>query len=552
MNPVPKNPNAKMPPATPPDIGGPVGASGSGSPMEPKIPIRDLKGKKISPDILKYIPQESAEYYRFVPIGIKDGVLEVGIVDVDNIEARNAVSFIADKLGMPFKFFLISTADYEDIINSYKNITSEVNKVLGELDAELSGEEGLPEGAVLSESTEDVVALVEDAPVTKIVAVIIRHAIDGSASDIHIEPTGERIRVRFRVDGALFTSLYLPANIHDAVVGRIKIITSLKLDEKRMPQDGRFSAPLDGRRIDFRVSTFPSYYGEKVVIRILDTEKGVSKLEDIGLRAEHLDMVKRALDRPYGLILITGPTGSGKSTTLYSMLNELDTERFNVITLEDPIEYNVPGVSQSQVRPEVGYTFANGLRSILRQDPDMIMVGEIRDAETARLAIQASLTGHLVFSTLHTNNSMGVIPRLIDMGVDPYLIAPTLTLAIAQRLVRRSCEDGKEPLPVEGAIKTYIDKQFADLPAQKRSQIKIPPALHRAKATPTCPSGTRGRIAVFEMFEVDQDIERLILDKPTEVDVYDTIRARGMLTMKEDALLKSFDGIIPFEEVNTL
>src|SRR3989344_1562670 len=377
-------------------------------------PARDLQGKKISPDILKYIPQESAEYYKLVPIGIKDNTLEVGLVDPENIEARNAISFIADKLSMPYKLFRISLSDLHAVLDNYKNVASEVNKVLGELDTELSGEDALPAN-VLKKMTGggDDIALVEDAPVTKIVAVIIRHAIDGNASDIHIEPIGEKVRVRFRVDGALYTSLYLPANIYDSVIARLKIIANLKIDEKRKPQDGRFSAPLDGRKVDFRISTMPAYYGEKVAIRILDSEKGVKRLDDIAFSDDHRAIIKNVLERPYGLILITGPTGSGKSTTLYAMLNELDRERFNVVSLEDPVEFSISGVNQSQIRPEIGYTFANGLRSILRQDPDIIMVGEIREKETAELAIQAALTGHLVFSTLHTNTAIGAIPRLI-------------------------------------------------------------------------------------------------------------------------------------------
>ena len=519
----------------------------------PTIPSRDLKGKKISPDILKYIPQESAEYYRFVPIGIRDSALEVGVVDPDNTEARNAVSFIADKLGMPFKLFQISADDFHIVLDDYKNVASEVNKVLGELDAELSGEEVLPASVIknLTGGSEDI-ALVEDAPVTKIVAVIIRHAIDGNASDIHIEPIGDRVRVRFRVDGVLYTSLYLPAGVYDSVVARIKIVASLKIDEKRKPQDGRFSAPLDGRKVDFRISTFPSYYGEKIAIRILDTEKGVKRVSDLGMSQEHMDIIKNVLARPYGLILITGPTGSGKSTTLYSMLNELDREKYNVVSLEDPVEYSVIGVNQSQIRPEIGYTFANGLRSILRQDPDMIMVGEIRDRETAELAIQAALTGHLVFSTLHTNNAIGVIPRLVDMGIDPYLIAPTLTLAIGQRLVRTLCPDSKDPEAITGGIKAMIDKQFEDLPKQFRDKLAIPKEVFHAKPSPLCPGGTRGRMAVFEMLEIGKEMEELILHESTDPAIYKLARSQGMLTMKEDALQKAFQGLIPFEEVSSL
>ena len=519
------------------------------------IPFRELKGKKIAPDILRYIPEDSAKHYQFVPIGFKDSVLEVGIVDPDNVEARGAVSFIADKLGVPFKFYLISKADFEDVLMEYAGISSEVGAMLGELDSELSGEDKLSDELMKSAAkarNEPQVDLVEDAPITKIVAVLLRHATDGGASDIHIEPTDTKLRVRFRVDGVLYTSLFLPLSVLDAVVARIKIISNMKLDEKRKPQDGRFSAPIDGVRVDFRVSTFPTYFGEKVVIRILDTEKGVKKIEEIGFSKEHLEIVRRALAKPYGMVLLTGPTGSRKSTTLYSMLNELDREKYNILSLEDPIEYSIPGLSQSQVRPEIDYTFASGLRSILRQDPDIIMVGEIRDKETAQLAVQAALTGHLVFSTLHTNNAIGVVPRLIDMGVDPYLIAPTLILSIAQRLVRVLCPDSKEEVPIDQGLQSLIEKQFADLPPEFRKNVISPSVIYHPKSSPTCPGGTHGRMAVFEMYEVDRDLENLILKSPGENEVYTYVRSKGFITMKEDAMLKSFAGFIPFEEVGTL
>jgi type IV pilus assembly protein PilB len=326
----------------------------------------------------------------------------------------------------------------------------------------------------------------------------------------------------------------------------------MKLDEKRKPQDGRFSARIDGRKIDFRVSTFPAYYGEKVVMRILDQEKGVKKIDDMSLTPKNLAFIKEAISRPYGLILITGPTGSGKSTTLYSMLNEVDRESMNVLSLEDPIEYNMDGVSQSQVHPEIGYTFASGLRTTLRQDPDIIMVGEIRDKETAQLAVQAALTGHLVFSTLHTNNSAGVIPRLIDMGVDPYLIAPTLILAIAQRLVSTFPPGAGKPIPVEGSIKMMIDRQFSDLPEQYKKEIPFADTVYGIEPTPDCPKGTRGRMAIFEIFKMDKEIESVILKSPTELEISRLLRQKGMITMKEDAMLKAFEKKIPFEEVNKL
>src|SRR3989344_164803 len=394
------------------------------------LPTRRLENDGPPFEILKYIPEESATYYKFVPLGITDSVLEVGVVDPDNIESRDALQFISARVNMPFKVYLILLDDFDRVIKNYRGLTGEVTRALSELETEIKEvkTDSILKKAEEAQKKEDKATesakIVEDAPVTKIVAVVLRHATEGNASDVHIEHTGDRVRVRFRVDGALYTSHLLPIGVHSAVVARIKILANLKLDEKRKPQDGRFSARIEGRQIDFRVSTFPAFFGEKVVMRILDTEKGVKPLDKIGMRTEHLDLIREAIAKPYGIILITGPTGSGKSTTLYSMVNELDREENNVVSLEDPVEYNMPGMSQSQVRPEIDYTFANGLRSILRQDPDIIMVGEIRDKETAQLAIQAALTGHLVLSTLHTNSAIGAIPRLVDMGVDPYLIAP--------------------------------------------------------------------------------------------------------------------------------
>jgi type IV pilus assembly protein PilB len=520
------------------------------------LPVRDIKGKGVTFEVLRNIPEDSASYYRFAPLGVAAGVLEIGITNPESIEARDALQFIATKLGMPFKIFLISDEDFKTIFESYKGLTGEVTKALSELEVDIKdGDKGIliekeeSEGKALSAKEAHVI---EDAPVAKITAVILRHATEGGASDVHIEHTGENVRVRFRVDGELFTSLILPINVHSSVVARIKILASLKLDEKRKPQDGRFSARIDGRKIDFRVSTFPAYYGEKVVMRILDTQKGVKKLEEIGFRAEDLVRVQDALKRPYGIVLITGPTGSGKSTTLYSILNELDKETKNIVSLEDPVEYSIAGVSQSQVRPEIGYTFANGLRTTLRQDPDIIMVGEIRDAETAQLAIQAALTGHLVFSTLHTNTAIGAIPRLVDMGVDPYLIAPTLVLSIAQRLVKTICPGAEKVIDDDKTLRVIVDKQFEDMPAEYKKQLGLERPLYEAISTTQCPGGTHGRTAVFEVFTVDKAIQEIILSDPTELRLWEAGRKKGMITMKEDAILKSMGKIVPFQEINTL
>lgn len=520
------------------------------------IPSRAVDGHDIPFEILRFIPEESAVHYKFVPIGISEGVLEIGIVDPDDIAARDALNFISSKAGLPYKLFLISEDDFKKVLDVYKGLSGEVTKALGEFEQE--GE--VPESASGQGMAEDLVRadkagetrFVEDAPVTKIVSTILRYAIEGNGSDIHIEHMGDRVRVRFRVDGDLHTSLVLPANIHRAVVARIKILSNMKLDEKRKPQDGRFSAKVEGREVDFRVSTFPAYYGEKVVMRILDKEKGVRTLDDLDFSERDLAMLKRAIAKPYGLVLISGPTGSGKSTTLYAILNALDRETRNVLSLEDPLEFNIEGVSQSQVNAEIGYTFASGLRTTLRQDPDVIMVGEIRDKETAQLAIQAALTGHLVFSTIHTNNAVGVIPRLIDMGVDPYLIAPTLILAVAQRLARKLCPDAGKPLPIEGSLKSWIEKSVEDMPAEYRKLMPTSGNLYERAPSKECATGTRGRIAVFEMFEMDKDIEQVINKNPTDIEIEKIVRSKGMFTMQEDAIQKSAKHLLPFEEVNML
>ena len=510
----------------------------------PEIPSRSLKDKEIPFEVLNYIPEESAAHYRFVPLEVVDNVLEVGVVDPENIEARDALQFISSKLNLPFRLFVISEEDFKHVLENYKNLKGEVTRALGEFTSTEHDEELEHELDRKAKKT----SLVEEAPVTKIVAVIINHATEGNASDVHIEPLADRVRVRFRVDGVLYTSIFLPLNVHEAVVARIKILTNMKLDEKRKPQDGRFSARIGGRNIDFRVSSFPTSYGEKIALRILDPLSGLKRMGALGLSAEHAEALKKAIEKPFGMILVTGPTGSGKTTTLSAILHEFDRERYNVVSLEDPIEYNVDGVNQSQVRPEIEYTFASGLRSILRQDPDIIMVGEIRDKETAQLAVQAALTGHIVLSTLHTNNSVGVIPRLVDMGVDPYLIAPTLNIAIAQRLVKVLCPE-KEEVRLEEAHRALVERQVADLPPKYREKFEISEKVYRAKRSSSCPGGTRGRMGVFEVLSMDRDLEELIFKTPAESEIYKLARSKGMLTMREDAFRKAFAGVIPFEEV---
>ncbi len=529
------------------------------------VPGRVLGDPPANEEVFKYIQVDSARHYGFVPLDEVDGILEVGIVDPDNIEAIDALQFISGKIGIPYKIFLITKEDFERVLDAYQNLSGEVGKALSEFESveEQTAAEGSSSSAAqksddegnlgeeLSKSDLEQV-MKEEAPVTKIVSTILRYAIEGHSSDIHIEPTPTKTRVRFRMDGSLHTSLELPARVHEAVVARIKILSKLRLDEKRKPQDGRFSRIVDKRRIDFRVSTFPTEFGEKVVMRILDQSSSKATLDTVGFSADDLVAVRAMMEAPYGIILIAGPTGSGKSTTLFAMLSEFDRETNNVVSLEDPVEYQIPGVSQSQVRPEIGYTFASGLRSILRQDPDVIMVGEIRDKETAVLAVQAALTGHLVFTTIHTNTAAGAIPRLVDMGVDPFLIAPTLVAVIGQRLVRKLCDGAGIPFPVTDSLKEFLDREFADLPPAVRK--KLPPftQFYRATPTATCPDGTRGRAGVFEILRMNKDLEQVVLKQPVEERVYEVARANGMITMRESAIIKGLTGEIPFEDINTL
>ncbi len=515
------------------------------------VPVKILSPDyKVPYDVLNLIPEETARTYGFVPLSKSDNILQIGMIDPADFDALDALNFIARKIGAPYKIFWIRQSDFEKILEMYKSLTGEVGEALHELETELGEEEKKIQQAIDEQEKEGGDYIKEDAPVIKIVATILRYAIEGRASDIHIERVERYVKVRFRVDGVLHTSLTLPPKIHSAIVARIKVLASLRLDEKRKPQDGRFSAAISGRKIDFRVSTFPTYFGEKIVMRILDRERGFISMENLGLSDYNLKLLRSAIKKPHGLILISGPTGSGKSTTLYSVLSELDRETKNILTLEDPVEYYIDGINQSQIRPEIGYTFANALRTAMRQDPDIIMVGEIRDVETAKLAIQAALTGHLVLSTIHTNSAVGVIPRLVDMGVDPYLIAPTLILAIAQRLTRKLCPNSYEEIPLDESEKELLRKEFEDLPPEFRPAI--PNTIVEAKPSKECPSGTRGRLAVFEFLPVDKEIQHIILNGADEERIYSAARRKGMLTMKEDAYIKVFNKQIPMSEAQKL
>lgn len=511
------------------------------------IPVKLLRGGQVPFDALRDVPEESARHYTMIPLGRYEGYFDIGMLNPDDAASQDAIKFISTRLNLPPRIFIITPSDFQNILTEYRSLSGEVTEALGEFQKEY-GE--------LDEDTktkpEKITKIVEDAPVTKIMGVILRHAVEGSASDVHIEPGHDKLRVRFRVDGILHTSLLLTSDVHPALITRVKVMTNLKIDETRIPQDGRFHAEIGDKSIDFRVSTFPTVYGEKVVIRILDPGAGINTLAGLGLEGRNLEAIQENIKRPYGLVLITGPTGSGKSTTLYAILQILNQEGKNIVSLEDPIEYNVAGVNQSQVRPEIGYDFATGLRHILRQDPDIIMVGEIRDKETAKLAIHAALTGHLVLSTLHTNNATGVIPRLIDMGVDPFLLAPTLIMAVGQRLARKLCPDSRKQVSsLAGETKEMITREIDALPEPLRGQAKkgLSAGVYQAEASSSCPRGTRGRIGIFEVLSMTPELEKIILNSPSEFKIVEEAKRQGMVTMKQDGILKVLSGIIGLEEL---
>ena len=508
------------------------------------------EGFSVKQEILNYIPQESAVHYRVVPIRIEESVLVIGVSNPDNLQMREALNYISTKNNIPYRLVYMLDSDITKVQQFYENLVGEVGGALENLETELDTAIAASDDESIDNQKKGVDHIEEDAPVTKIVATILRYAVDGKASDIHIEPSRTKIGVRFRVDGVLAKSLELPKNVHMAVVARVKILSSMRLDERRKPQDGRFSATFDDRKIDFRVSVLPTSNGEKIVMRILDNDKGVKSLAETGVSVENLAVIKKMLNEPYGIILISGPTGSGKSTTLYGMLAEIDRDTKNVLSLEDPIEYSIEGVSQSQIRPEIGYTFAAGLRAALRQDPNIIMVGEIRDKETAQLAIQAALTGHLVLSTIHTNNSIGVIPRLIDMGVDPYLIAPTLKLAIAQRLARTIFTGTGIEQPLDPSTKMMIDETFKTLPKKYHDRIPKGTTIMHPQPSVQSATGLKGRTAVTEVLEITDELQELILRNASAEEFMQAARKNGFVTMYEDAIVKALNHEIPYEEMN--
>ncbi|PID83640.1 hypothetical protein CSB11_00305 [Candidatus Campbellbacteria bacterium] len=502
----------------------------------------------ISDEVMSYIPLDTVKRYHLVPLGISsDDFLEVGMLNPENMAARNILQFISTKIGKPYRVFLLSLDQYKIISDKYSGVKSEVTRALGQYSDAQEKELNELRKRMGNDVTDDIIK--EDGPIAKIVSNIIKGAAEKKASDIHIEVTEKELVVRYRIDGILEKEMVLPRNVHRSVVARIKILSKIKIDEKRKPQDGRFSGVFFNRKIDFRVSTFPTFYGEKVVMRLLEQDRGALPIESIGFSKANLDKIKDIIAHSYGIILICGPTGSGKTNTLYSLLNEIDKETKNVVSLENPIELNVPGVSQSQVRPEIGYTFAGGLRSILRQDPDVIMVGEIRDEETASLAIEASLTGHLVLSTIHTNTAADVPQRLVDMGVEPYLIGPTLIATIGQRLIRKIIPENRVEEKMDEDVKVFIEKTTKNLDPKIRKKILESDKVYKAVPSELDDDGMKGRTAVFEILEMSDELKRLIIKDPSSLSIYSQARKEGFVTFKEDGIIKALNGVTTFEEV---
>ncbi|MBI3337173.1 MAG: type II/IV secretion system protein [Candidatus Staskawiczbacteria bacterium] len=510
------------------------------------VSLKKVKAEEVPSDVLRLIPEEAAINYKMVPLAKRGNIFEIGMVYPENVTAQSALRFLSRQENFTYEIFLITFTDLNNLLKQYRTFTSETKKALDEL------QQGKKEILGALEINQSHAIMAEEAPIIKMVLVILKHAIEGNASDIHIEPGRDKLRVRFRQNGVLYSSLLLPLSVQFAIAARVKIIASLKIDENRIPQDGRFSAKIGGKDVDFRVATFPTLYGEKVEIRVLDPSKGLKSFEELGLKGKNFDIVKEAIKKPYGLILSTGPTGSGKTTTLYALLQILNKNDVNIVTIEDPIEYSIDGINQSQIKPEIGYNFAQGLRQILRQDPNIIMVGEIRDEETASLATQAALTGHVVLSSLHTNTSIGVIPRLIDMGVRPFLIPSTLRVAIAQRLIRILCSHCKKKVIPNEKMKNYVLSRIKSFPAQVKKEINVskPLYIYEAKGCELCGFiGYSDRMGLFEVLSMTDELAELILKNPVESSILKIAQKQGMLTMEQEGILKVLNGETTIQEV---
>lgn len=518
-----------------------------------KVPYVNLRNVKMDQEVLMNIPQDVAQRSMAVPLCLEEGRLAVAMLDVTNVQATD---YLATLIKKPIRTVMASEEGIRAVLMQYRNDFSSVKK------AAKSSEQ---EQAQKSARSGNAKVISQDSPISKALTTILDFAAKSKASDIHIEPLENSLIIRCRIDGVLRQVMDLPKAIEPALVSRIKILSNLKIDEHRIPQDGQFAVIVDGKEIDLRIAISPVVWGEQVVIRLLDKSGTAMEVEKMGMTGRALRAVTNGIEKPNGMILTSGPTGSGKSTTLYALIKKIKSEAINIVTLEDPVEYKMDGVNQIQVNVDAGLTFASGLRSILRQDPDVVMVGEIRDSETANLAVQAALTGHLVFSTLHTNSAAGIMPRLLDMGIEPFLIASTLNTVIGQRLVRRIAEkrDIVQSTPMETeeinevlgdvlpksqeeVAKLSEDLGYPDLPVKNSTGYSLAKGIE----TRDTPSGYVGRAGLYEAIEVDEDIQKLIVARSTAGDLMKVAKAKGVITMRQDGMLKALSGITSISEVN--
>lgn len=515
------------------------------------VPYKKIESESISPEVLKLVPFETSQNYKLAPLEKKENMLVVGMVNPLDERAQEALKFIAKRERVSLGVYLISMGDLKEIWKKYKPYASELDELVTSVSKSMKGEVSsvvsLDEGARSS----------EDGPVIKIVAKTLAQAVEALASDIHIEPSRTRLRIRFRLDGELKEVASLPPVLAQPIVSRVKVLASMRLDENRVPQDGRFRTIIASREIDFRVATFPVPNGEKVVLRVLDPLTGLKGLENIGFENYNFEKIQRAVNAPYGMVLVSGPTGSGKSTTLYGIMQKVDSKTLNVVTLEDPVEYTMEGINQSQVHPEIGYSFASGLRQILRQDPDVIMVGEIRDAETASLAVNAALTGHVVLSTIHTNNALGVIPRLIDLGVPKFLIPSALHTMLAQRLLGKLCPNCRKEFSAPSEVQEIISEEIKKLPMAIRNEIegkyKKPYNVFRMEPQESCKickgKGIAGRIAIAEVLQMTRELGIVVSEGFSEDRLQKEAERQGMIFMRADGIIKALRGDVLVEEV---
>lgn len=503
------------------------------------VPYASVSTLPFSPEALGSIPRSVAERFRLIPFAVDENSKTLSVVMANPLDVE-AMSFIAQKSGKQIRAFQGAPSEILSAIQTQYSFG-----LVGEVKAALKESEQIQK--VKTFDKDSISSVIKEAPIAKIVSTILEYAVKSRASDVHIEPQADRMRVRYRIDGILYERLSLPIGVREAVISRIKILSGMKIDEHRTPQDGRFNFKVGQEEVDLRVSVLPTSFGEKIVMRLLKKSGGVPTLQELGLRGPSLRTLEASILRPHGIILVCGPTGSGKTTTLYSVLTKLNTTRVNILTLEDPIEYQMSGANQVQINPDVGLTFASGLRSFLRQDPNIILVGEIRDQETTELAIQAALTGHLVFSTLHTSNAAGALPRLIDMGAETFLLASTITASLGQRIARKICDSCKTSYTPPLEIISEIRKDLGDLmPNTPDNQIK----LFKGVGCERCGhSGFLGRIGIFEVMPVSENIAKLILKRADSSTLEAQSIAEGMITMKQDGYLKVLDGLTTIDEI---